>query len=88
MTTTSAYVSTVSADRTIVLPESVPVGAKVAVVLLPVDETLDKSETRSARFQIVMDAIRAAMDSHFAAREVTDAELKQLIGEARQAAKA
>jgi hypothetical protein len=70
------------------LPESVPVGAKVAVVLLPADEAADESETRSARFQIVMDAIQAAMDSHFATREVTDSELKQLIGEARQAAKA
>ena len=88
MTTTSAYVSTVGADRTIVLPESVPVGAKVAVVLLPADEKVDESETRSARFQIVMDAIQAAMDSHFATREVTEPELKQLIGEARQAAKA
>ena len=88
MTTTSAYVSTVGADRTIVLPESVPVGAKVAVVLLPDDETVGGGDARSMRFQIVMDSIQAAMDSHFATREVTEAELKQLIYEARQAAKA
>ena len=87
MTTTSAYVSTVGADRTIVLPESVPVGAKVAVVLLPADETFDGNEARKARFRIVMDAIRAAMDSRFPAREVGEAELEKLIDEARQAEK-
>ena len=35
MTTTSAYVSTVNDDRIIVLPKRIPVGAKVAVILLP-----------------------------------------------------
>ena len=88
MTTTSAYVSTVGSDRTIVLPESVPVGAKVAVVLLPTEEAGAESQSRSARFQIVMDAIRAAMESNYATREVTDVELDQMIVEARQAAKA
>jgi|GEM_PF-4985790 len=38
MTTTSAYVSTINSDRTIVLPEGIPVGAMVAVILLPTEE--------------------------------------------------
>ena len=88
MTITSAYVSTVGADRTIVLPEGVPIDVKIAVALLPDDETVGGGEARSTRFQIVMDGIQSAMDSHFAMREVTEAELKQLIYEARQAAKA
>jgi len=34
MTTTSAYVSTINADRTVVLPEEIPIGTKVAIILL------------------------------------------------------
>ena len=88
MTTTSAFVSTVNADRTIVLPEGIPVGAKVAVVLLPSDETQEESAARNMRFQKVMDAIRAAINNNFAAPSISDKELEQLIEEARQATKA
>ena len=93
MTTTSAYVSTVDDNRTIVLPEGIPVGARVAVILLPSEEmsseeAYKESAVRNVRFQKVMDAIRAAIGSNFTSPEVSDRELKQLIHEARQAAKA
>ena len=87
MTITSAYVSTVGPDRTIVLPESVPVGVQVAVVLLPDEKENGETMTRNGRFQVVMDAIRAAMESNFTEREPTDKELDEMIAEARKAAK-
>ncbi len=87
MTTTSAYVSTVKADRTIVLPDGIPVGAKVAVVLLPSEETQEDSDVRNRRFQKVMDTIRAAINNNFVSPEVSERELNQLIDEARQNAK-
>jgi hypothetical protein len=85
MTTTSAFVSTVKADRTIVVPEGIPVGAKVAVVLLPTEETQEESAARNMRFQKVMDAIRAAINTNFTSPSVSDKELDKLIEEARQA---
>ncbi len=88
MTTTSAYVSTVRGDRTILLPDGIPIGAKVAVVLLPSEEIDEERTLRNMRFQKVMDAIRSAMNSNFTAPTVSDRELDQLIDEARQAAKA
>ena len=85
MTTTSAFVSTVKADRTIVVPEGIPVGAKVAVVLLPTEETQEESAARNMRFQKVMDTIRAAINTNFTSPSVSDKELDKLIEEARQA---
>jgi hypothetical protein len=84
MTTTSAFVSTVKADRTIVLPEGIPVGARVAVVLLPQEELQEESAARNMRFQSVMDAIRAAINSNFEAPAISNKDLDQLIQEARQ----
>ena len=93
MTTTSAYFSTVTPNRTVELPESVPVGAKVAVILLPAEATQDNRDqvdesARNLRFQKVMDAIRAAVNSGYATPEISDQELNALIREARQAARA
>lgn len=87
MTTTSAYVSTVDANRMIELPPNVPIGAKVAIIVLPSEEVEEESVTRAMRFQKVMDAIRAAINSNFESPEVSDRELNDLIHEARQAAK-
>jgi hypothetical protein len=88
MTTTPAFVSTVKADRTIEIPESIPVGSKVAVILLPHDEQLEESAARELRFHKVMDAIRAAINNNFVSPEISDKELNKRIREARQAAKA
>lgn len=87
MTITSAYVSTVKFNRTIKLPENIPVGAKIAVIVLPSEET-EEGAARKIRFQKVMDAIRAAINSDFESPEISDQGLDQLIDEARQAAKA
>ena len=86
MTITAAYVSTVKDNRTIELPQTIPVGAKIAVIVLP-SEKVAEDVARTMRFQKVMDAIRAAINSHFEAPEISDRELKQYISEARQAAK-
>lgn len=87
MTPTAAYVSTVKANHTIELPKSIPIGAKVAVTLLPTAEAEAENALRNLRFQKVMDAIRAAINSNYTTPEISDAELNGLIREARQAAK-
>lgn len=87
MTTTSAYVSTVKVNRTIELPPHIPVGAKVAIIVLPSEEVEEENSTRAMRFRKVMDAIRAAIHSDFESPEITDRELRNLVREARQAAK-
>lgn len=87
MTTTTAYVSIVKANRTIELPEDIPVGVKVAVIVLPPEESLAENAARNSRFQKVMDVIRLAMNSHFTPPDISDRELDQLIDEARQAVK-
>jgi hypothetical protein len=88
MARTSAFVSTVNSDRIIVLPEGIPVGAKVAIVLLPTEDISEENAARALRFQKVMDAIRAAIHSNFIPPEISKSELDQLIIEARQASKA
>ncbi|MEZ4706836.1 MAG: hypothetical protein R3A44_06510 [Caldilineaceae bacterium] len=88
MTTTSAFFSTVEANHTIVLPNSVPIGAKVAVILLPAESDNDENVMRAARFQQVMNAIRNAINSNYTTPDISDQELNQLIKEARQLAKA
>lgn len=87
MTTTSAFVSTVKSDRTITVPDNIPVGAKVAVVLLPQEEIYEDSDTRNLRFQKVMDAIREANENNYSTPEISQKELDRLIDDARQAAK-
>ena len=87
MIPTAAYVSTVKADHTVELPKSIPIGAKVAVTLLPTEETEAENALRNLRFQKVMDAIRAAIHSNYTTPEISDHDLNHLIREARQAAK-
>lgn len=84
--TTATYISTIKADHTVELPESMPVGAKVAVTLLPAEDAHD-DVARNLRFPKVMEAIRAAINSDYTAPEISDQELDQLIHQARQAAK-
>jgi len=87
MIPTAAYVSTVKADHTIELPKSIPIGAKVAVTLLPTEDPEAENALRTLRFQKVMDAIRTAISSNYITPEISDDELNALIREARQAAK-
>jgi len=87
MTTTSAFVSIVKSDRTIAVPDNIPVGAKVAVVLLPQEELQEDNNARNMRFQKVLEAIREAGENNFVSPQISQKELDQLIDEARQAAK-
>lgn len=81
MMTTATYISTVKANRTIELPSGIPVGSKVAIVLLPSEAD---SAIRQQRFQSVIDTIRSAIASNFVAPDISDKQLKTLIVEARQ----
>lgn len=80
---TETYISTVDKSRTITLPTTVPVGARVAVVLLPAENEMNASASRDARFAAVMEAIGAAQASGFTPPAISDAELDTLIERAR-----
>jgi hypothetical protein len=82
---TTSYISVVDKSRTITLPDSVPIGARVAVVLLPGEEKPEARSTRAARFATVMEAIRAAIADGFTPPEISDAELDARIDCARKA---
>jgi hypothetical protein len=58
-TITSAYITTVRPDRTIVLPDEMAVGATVAVVVVPSISEPDEA-ARSERFKATLDAINHA----------------------------
>ena len=82
---TSTYISTVTKSRTITLPDTVPIGAKVAVVLLPAEDAAEPIPGRDARFASVMAAIRAAIADNFMPPDISDAELTARIERARRA---
>ncbi len=82
---TNTYISTVNKSRTITLPDTVPIGAKVAVVLLPAEESAEPMPGRDARFATVMAAIRAAIADNFTPPDISDAELSVRIDRARRA---
>ncbi|MBX3054613.1 MAG: hypothetical protein KF753_24295 [Caldilineaceae bacterium] len=77
-----AFISTVNADRTIALPENIPVGAKVAVMVM--SEELEDSPERRLRFERVMATIQAAIAEGFAAPAISDRELDSRIKMARR----
>jgi hypothetical protein len=87
LVTTAAFISTVNADHAIQLPEDIPVGAKVAVFLLPEQESTVEQTARRARFERVMMAVRAAIADNFSSPTISDAELKARIQRARRASK-
>ena len=84
LATTAAFISTVNADHTIRLPKEIPVGTKVAVVLMPVEEQTVELTERRARFEKVMSAIRAAITDGFSAPAISDEELNARIKRASQ----
>ncbi len=65
-----------------------PVGAKIAVFLIPSEEPLPAEFIRHTRFANVMAAIRNALADNFTPPEISDAELTARIKRARRAAKA
>lgn len=81
-----SYLSTIDQSRTITLPDSVPVGARVAIALLPAAAEPAANGARIARFSAVMEAIGAAQTSGFTAPAVSDAEIDARIDRARHSA--
>jgi len=83
MSLTETYISTVDTSRTIILPDSVPVGARVAIVLLPAEEVSDVHTSRAARFAAVLDAIRAAQEAGFTPPKLSDTEIDARVERVR-----
>ena len=82
---TDTYISIVDPSRTIPLPDTVPIGARVAIVLLPpVEMPPDADAERTARFVAVMNAIAAAQATGFTPPDISDAELDARIDRARR----
>ena len=79
---TSAYVTTVGADRTIKLPPDMPVGATVAVIAVPTSVSERKAEARRARFAATWAAIRAASEPGAPRANISDPELTALVEKA------
>jgi hypothetical protein len=76
---TQAHIAHIQPDHTIVLPEEMPVGATVAVIVLPQP---NGEAARRARFEATLAAIRAAM-SEGTPPLPSEAELEALIEKAR-----
>lgn len=84
LTTATPYISTVTHNHTVVLPEHFPVGVKVAVSILP-SEAVAAEEARRERFERVMAAIRAAITEGYTGSNISDEDLDALIERARHA---
>jgi hypothetical protein len=79
-TITSAYITTVRPDRTIVLPDEMAVGSTVAVVLLPSNSEPDEA-ARSERFKATLDAINNAAEADVVLT-ISEEKLDKLIKKA------
>jgi hypothetical protein len=80
---TETYISTVDQSRTITLPHTVPIGTRVAVVLLPDADEPKGSSEREARFNAVMSVIREAQAADLPSSLVSDEEIDARIERAR-----
>ena len=80
----AAYLASVPPDRTIRLPDDLPVGATIAVVLLPPTSALDAGSRRK-RFARTRATLRAAAERAASRPEVDDATLDALIDRVRHA---
>lgn len=76
-TITSAYITTVRPDRTIVLPDEMAVGTTVAVVVLPSSSEQD-DVARRERFEATLSAIGNASNAENAP-SISDEQLDKLI---------
>lgn len=80
LTSTAAFIGTLKPDHTLALPLEIPVGATVAVFVVPPLSPGAEVE-RAARFAETLAAARAAVNPP----TVSDDEIKQLVKRARQA---
>jgi hypothetical protein len=81
---TPTYIATVRPDHIIVLPEEMPVGAQVMVILVPPKAvSVENDPARAARFAATLAAIKAAMENPIP-NPPTDEELKALVEKARK----
>ena len=81
--TTTTYITTISKNHTIDLPTEMPVGATVAVILMPKQVSIIDEAKRHADFQATLEIIRSLPQQPRA--EISDEEFDQLIEEAREA---
>lgn len=78
---TEAYISVVDKDHKIKVPKSLPVGAKVAIIL--VEAAPEQESARQQRFATTLEAIRAA--STYPSADLSEADIDLLISKARRA---
>lgn len=81
---TPTYIATVSTDHTVTLPPDMPVGAQVAIVLIP--SSADEA-ARHSRFEKTLHAIREAAQQSLPS-ENGEPNLDWLIEQARKSAPA
>lgn len=81
----SGYITTAGSDHTIVVPPNIPVGATVAVIVLPTDAGDQNDAARSARFRETLAAIQAASAPEGSQVVISDEELAALVERACKA---
>ncbi len=81
--TTSAYITTINPDHTVVLPPEMPVGATIAVIVMPETVVGADDMARHTRFEATLSAIRAASAAQPIV--ISDEKLDILIEQARKA---
>jgi hypothetical protein len=86
LTSTPAYIVTVGADHTVVLPKEIPVGSQVTITVIP-SSALDQQDdaARHARFGETLAALQSASTTGATPATVSDADLDSLIKKARKA---
>jgi len=92
---TTAYIAVVEADHLIAVPQSIPTGSTVAVVVLPSSDamlprrqsTIDAEQLCQAHFAAVREALTAVAGKPAPADQYTDEELDALIEKARKASR-
>lgn len=84
LSTTPAYIGTVEEGHTVSVPSDVPVGTKVAILLLPSTAVEEQEAGRKERFGNVLAAIRSAIAAGYTAPAIPDEELDARIRRARQ----
>ena len=81
---TPAYIATVRPDHTVELPEEMPVGATVMVIVVPPKAVAPENDpARAIRFAATLAAIKAAIENPVS-NVPTDEELKVLVEKARK----
>ena len=82
--TTPAYIGTVDEGHTVSVPSEVPIGSKVAILLLPPTSIDEREAERKDRFAGVMAAIHSAIAAGYTTPPVSDEDLDVRIRRARQ----